>query len=95
MTMDNIILFVACNFSSISIDKSEKSCSCTYCCTYILLVLLKQPLIYPVLKTSFLHRGLQTSKAVTRQLEVDSRKMEDRLRELKLAMNREKEERES
>ncbi|XP_072041886.1 LOW QUALITY PROTEIN: uncharacterized protein [Amphiura filiformis] len=45
--------------------------------------------------TSVKLRGLQTSKAVTRQLEVDSRRMEDRLRELKATMNREKEERES
>ena len=43
----------------------------------------------------YIFRGMQTSKAVTRQLEVDSRRMEDRLRELKVAMNREKEERES
>ncbi|XP_071482062.1 uncharacterized protein [Diadema antillarum] len=39
-------------------------------------------------------RGLNTSKKVTRQLEIDSRRMEERLRELKLAMNREKQERE-
>ena len=40
-------------------------------------------------------RGLNASKSVTRQLEIDSRRMEERLRELKVAMNREKEERES
>ncbi|XP_063967086.1 uncharacterized protein LOC129279281 [Lytechinus pictus] len=39
-------------------------------------------------------RGLNASKSVTRQLEIDSRRMEERLRELKVAMNREKQERE-
>eukprot|EP00057_Strongylocentrotus_purpuratus_P021591 XP_011676065.1 PREDICTED: uncharacterized protein LOC105444018 [Strongylocentrotus purpuratus] len=39
-------------------------------------------------------RGLNASKSVTRQLEIDSRRMEERLRELKVVMNREKQERE-
>ncbi|XP_023931283.1 zinc finger B-box domain-containing protein 1-like [Lingula anatina] len=40
-------------------------------------------------------QNLKNVQKQTKQLEVESRKMEERLRELKLAMNREKEEREA
>ena len=39
-------------------------------------------------------RNMRNAKGETKQLEVESRKMDERLQELKMAMTREKEERE-
>ena len=39
-------------------------------------------------------KNIKNAKATTRQLEMENQRMEERLQELRLAMNREKEERE-